>query len=414
MLDWLIVGGGLHGTHLARILTSEMEVPAEGVRVLDPHPAPLARWRECTRNTGMRLLRSPYVHQIDSHPFSLRRFSRSPGGRGRGGLVGFYGRPTLDLFDAHCDAVIRENGMDALRVVGRAGRIERVGEGYRVSSDAGEHDARRVVLALGASEHPHWPAWSAGAREGGAPVSHVFDPGFDRESLPEWEHAVVVGGGITAAQTALAMADRRPGRVTLVLRHPMRVRQFDSDPGWVGPRYLGPFARERDPARRREIIHRARHRGSMPGDVAAELRRALVTRILSMRTGTPIGLDAGGEGWVLRFDDELPPLMADRLVLATGFDGRRPGGFWIDEAVRSLSLPCAPCGYPIVDRDLQWASGLFVSGPLAELEIGPAARNIVGARMTADRLRAFGGPGAIARSRGGRGGSSRPTSLASG
>jgi hypothetical protein len=35
---------------------------------------------------------------------------------------------------------------------------------------------------------------------------------------------------------------------------------------------------------------------------------------------------------------------------------------------------------------LQWGPGLFVMGPLAELELGPTARNITGARAGAARI----------------------------
>ena len=54
--------------------------------------------------------------------------------------------------------------------------------------------------------------------------------------------------------------------------------------------------------------------------------------------------------------------------------------------VRDHALPCAVCGYPLVDRHLRWHPRLHVSGPLAELELGPVARNIVGARRAAERI----------------------------
>jgi len=60
---------------------------------------------------------------------------------------------------------------------------------------------------------------------------------------------------------------------------------------------------------------------------------------------------------------------------------------WLITAARHrASLPCASCGYPIVDTALRWHPHVHVSGPLAELELGPASRNIAGARMAADRL----------------------------
>lgn len=37
-------------------------------------------------------------------------------------------------------------------------------------------------------------------------------------------------------------------------------------------------------------------------------------------------------------------------------------------------------------RPLRWHPRLFVTGPLAELEIGPASRDIAGARMAARRV----------------------------
>jgi hypothetical protein len=79
-------------------------------------------------------------------------------------------------------------------------------------------------------------------------------------------------------------------------------------------------------------------------------------------------------------------LVADRVVLATGFHQGRPGGEWLDRAVLEHDLSVAPCGYPAVDARLRWAPGLHVSGALAELEIGPVARNLLGARLAGERL----------------------------
>jgi hypothetical protein len=42
----------------------------------------------------------------------------------------------------------------------------------------------------------------------------------------------------------------------------------------------------------------------------------------------------------------------------------------------------------VVDRTLAWAPGLHVSGALAELEVGPVARNIIGARLASEGVTA--------------------------
>lgn len=39
-----------------------------------------------------------------------------------------------------------------------------------------------------------------------------------------------------------------------------------------------------------------------------------------------------------------------------------------------------------VSNSLRWGPNLYVTGALAELEMGPIARNISGARQAADRI----------------------------
>jgi hypothetical protein len=77
------------------------------------------------------------------------------------------------------------------------------------------------------------------------------------------------------------------------------------------------------------------------------------------------------------------PLACDNFVLATGFQKTRPGGSLVKELINELHLPTSTCGFPLTDPDLQWAEGLFVTGGLAELTLGPVSRNITGARSAA-------------------------------
>lgn len=75
MLDWLIIGGGVHGTHISRVLTQRGGVAPDRVRVLDPHVEPLTRWHACAHNTGMTFLHSPAAHNIDVQPADLHHFA---------------------------------------------------------------------------------------------------------------------------------------------------------------------------------------------------------------------------------------------------------------------------------------------------------------------------------------------------
>ncbi len=387
MLDWLIIGGGIQGTHVSLYLTRRKNVAPDRVRVLDPYPAPLAVWERHSTNTGMEFLRSPHAHNLHFDPFSLVTFARTGAGAPLARFTEPFGRPALDLFQAHSAHLIERYHLDRLRITGRAQGLTRIQDGWRVETADGGIDTRHVVIAIGNTENPFWPEWSLPLREAGAPISHVFEADFDRAHLPAWEHAVVVGGGITAVQTALVLAMAQPGTVTLLMRHAPRVHNFDSDPAWIDGRQLQPFHQTQDYAQRRAIIAEARHRGSMPPDVARDLKTGLEGSLLQQHIDDITSVTQAQDGSTIEIHlANGNALRTDRLVLATGFDSARPGGVWLERAVADYGLPTAPDHYPILKPTLEWAQGLYVMGPLAELEVGPTARNFIGARLASDRI----------------------------
>ncbi|MGQ9898587.1 MAG: FAD-dependent oxidoreductase [Acidobacteriota bacterium] len=387
MLDWLVIGGGIHGVHVALVLTVRAGVVADRLRILDPQPALLARWTQCTGNVQMAFLRSPLVHHIGLGAFDLFEFSRTPEGKPYAAFAPPYDRPGYALFQVHCQHLLAQHRLEALHLQGQAIGLHRLGErGWRVETPNGSLEARRVVLALGLSDQPAYPDWARACQAADAPVRHVFDCDMHTAQLASWRHAVVFGGGISAAQLALALAARRPGTVTLLMPHPVRIHQFDSDPGWLGPKYMRAFEAETSLERRRQMIREARHRGSMPKDVYQDVRQAVQQGILCLQEAGVTSATPQTDGQVLLSLTTGDTLETDNLLLATGFEPQRPGGRWLDDTIATYELPVAPCGYPVVSKSLRWARGLYVTGPLAELELGPTARNIAGARKAADRL----------------------------
>jgi cation diffusion facilitator CzcD-associated flavoprotein CzcO len=386
MLNWLIVGGGIHGTYLTIFLLGRMGIKPETLRILDPHAEMLAVWEHHTANAGMEYLRSAHAHNLHFDPWSLATFTRTRAGAPLARFIEPYGRPSLELFRAHSRRLIERYKLDTLRVQSRAAGLIKLADGWRIETQDGDIEARNVILSIGATEQPFWPEWARQLRQAGAPVHHIFDMDFNRAALPDWKHTVVLGGGITAAQAALAMA--ADGPVTLLTRHVTRIHDFDSDPHWIDPRQLADFHATKDYAIRRSIIAGARHRGSMPSDVAAELQKAVLEAWLTRRMEQVTGAERLENGAIQLHFAEADSIETDCLVLATGFEPTRPGGAWLDEAIAAYGLPVAPDGYPIVDPTLCWARGLYVTGPLAELEVGPPARNIIGVRLAAERIRA--------------------------
>ncbi len=390
-LDWMIIGGGVHGTHLSLRLTSLPGSGGRKVRVLDPHPAALWTWNHCTRNTGMRFLRSPVVHHLGLDPMELRRFA----GRKlrkrqatRKYFQGWYLKPQYDLFQRHCRKVIKENNLSDIRLQGRALGLRPNGCGWRVETERGTITSERVVLALGLSEQPRWPEWAHPFRHEGSLIRHIFDPVYQIQDIPTGSRVAIIGGGITAAQVTIRLAKSGKYEPVLLSRRPLTCREFDSDPCYIGDKCMRNFRRQRCPGKRRELIRHARYPGSLTPEVHAELKFLLRDERVRHRQEN-----------ISRAGYQENPLQVelwnayresigsfDHVILCTGFEQGIPGGVFIQDAIRDRELPTAPCGYPMVKPSLEWTRNLFVMGPLAELEMGPTARNITGARQACERI----------------------------
>jgi len=136
-LDWLILGGGIHGTHLAIRMLAAGKVSADRLRLLDPHPGPLHCWDHCTHSVGMKFLRSPAVHQLAVSPFALYDFLNDRPLRDEPVFASPYNRPSLILFRAHCEHLIREHAIRDLWIQGRAIGLREQGCQWAVETDRG-------------------------------------------------------------------------------------------------------------------------------------------------------------------------------------------------------------------------------------------------------------------------------------
>jgi len=395
-LHLLVIGGGVHGTFLSHALTRQTGIDRAGVRVLDPFSEPLHYWRQYTGTIGMRFLRSPSSHNMDVDFRALRRWARTRSDGDPSEFIEPYARPSLELFDKHTDFVIRENGLQMLRLKGRAMAIDIKPGGVVVTfENDGTRErisARNVLIAIGRSEQLNVPSWAEILAKRGAPISHIFG-GSHAGAAGQFRRGeiVVVGGGITSAQFALAMHRKTNRQIVLVSRHESRIRMFDSNPCFIGPKCLSAFRTQPDYSSRRELIVRHRYPGSMPPYVAEELSDAVRTGAIRRIAGELTGAELT-DGCIRMAIREFSPsakktiVESERVYLATGFRTERPGGRLIDDSISRFKLPIATCGFPIVDANLRWAPGVYVAGPLAELELGPASLNIIGAHNAAKLL----------------------------
>ena len=381
VFDWIIIGGGIHGVHIAARLLGESKVKGNQLRIIDPGQSLLERWNTSTKTTGMTHLRSPSVHHLDLSPWSLMQYAKKYRKGQRKVFVPPYDRPNLLMFNEHCKGVIDKFQLSNLHIQDRVEQCSITNGGVLIKLKQNkELLARHIVLAIGASEQPAWPSW---APQEHPRVHHIFDPKFSEWSADEGSY-IIVGGGISAAQVAIRLVNKGY-HVDLVSRHSLRKHQFDSDSGWLGPKLMKKFSREKDFNQRRLLISQARHKGSVPPDVHRALRKAIHDQRLNWHKAEIDGMEFTDNSLQLKLENDIV-IKSQYLLLATGFTTTRPGGEMINELIKSASLPCAYCGYPIVDSALRWHPRIHVSGPLAELELGPVSRNIAGARRAADRL----------------------------
>ncbi|MCC5876518.1 MAG: FAD/NAD(P)-binding protein [Candidatus Sumerlaeia bacterium] len=381
MYDWIIVGGGVHGTHLALRLLNDAKISPDRLAVLDPAGRPLSRWNHCTRNVAMDYLRSTVVHHLDSDPLSLKKFGSNGKGPRKKEFLGTFQRPSYRLFQRHCDHVLESSGIERCYHRATALRIRRKGGYFSVETGEGDVTARHVLLALGLGDQLRFPEWARNAAA--LPVHHLFDQQFQTETFEPGQNPVIIGGGISATQLAISLAEKHRCRVTVVARHSPRAHEFDSDSCYMGPKCLNGFWRKTSLADRRDIIQQARKPGTIPRELHGRLRTLQSRDAIRWQVGEVSGVRQDQPGLELK---DGQGLAASSVVLATGFETGRPGGPMIDMLVKDMGLKTARCGYPVVGRDLQWGGNLHVTGPLAELELGPVSRNILGARLAADRI----------------------------
>ncbi|GAB3020778.1 FAD/NAD(P)-binding protein [Natronobiforma cellulositropha] len=385
MYECALVGGGIHGTYLVQRLLEETSLERSDLVIVDPRERLLESFRRKAHACEMAELRSTFVHHVGTEPFGLESFAES---RGREDELrptpGYPRRPSLSLFLDYADYVIETHDLESLhRRAGVTAIAERAG-GLELETTRGTIGARRCVLAVGQGR-PHRPAWAHGLER----VTHVFDEGFDADA---GGRTVVVGGGITAAQVATCLASRAD-EVTLCHRRPLERELVEADPRWINWKHIERHLHGHPPGARAryEVICEARNDATVPPYLHDDLEACADAGTLSVRRGEVADARAvDGEVRLLLAGGGC--LLADRVVLATGFDPVADHPF-VERVAGALGLERGYRGLAVLDDEtLAWrhtdgrSSRVFATGALAASSVGPLAGTIAGARRSADRI----------------------------
>lgn len=387
MIDWLIIGGGIHGITTAVYLLKNAVTTIDNLRLVDPHLEPLHNWNRCTKTIDMPYLRSPSVHHLHPEPFDLEKFAKTT--QLNDPFLGHYSRPKRDLFQQHNEQLIEQFQIKKAWLQDRVIDLYRRDRAWHVITANHQNIvARNVVLAIGQGERFAWPKWAANIHQQAQDrIFHLFEQRFPTlHKLPR--PVAIIGGGISAAHTAIKLSTLAPTETVLIKRHPYRIEPFDSDPGWLGPKHMTTFSRVTSFKKRRDMIRKARYKGSIPKELYRKLHQLEQKEHLHR-------FDGEVRSATLTEQDEMTLRLSTKRsvtvrtsLLATGFEQALPGHDWLSRVIKRYHLKRAPCGFPIVSERLEWAPNLHVTGALAELELGPIARNIAGARKAAERISA--------------------------
>lgn len=387
MNKWIIVGGGIQGITLATFLLKTAKTTIDKLAIIDRYDEPMSNWKNNTKFISMPFLRSPFVHHIDLDPFSLNAFVKKELYNHRTAFFGRYKRPSLDIFNEHCKYIINDLSIEQAWIKGDVCKVSKTKMGWQLRLENGQMvEGEKLALAIGIGEQlniPHWAENLMNHKKGN--IFHVFDK--EAPDLHNLKQPVtIIGGGITAAHLAIKLCDLYPKQVTLVKRHSFKIHDFDSDSGWLGPKKQQGFQQISSYQNRRKEIIAARNKGSIPQDIYIKLKNLVKRGVLSVENKEVFQGVIDNENLSL-FDKENNLItQTGSVILATGYMPNLPGSNWIKPLIEDLKLPYSKCGYPILSANLQWNQDLYVTGALAELEIGPIARNISGARQAAERI----------------------------
>ena len=159
------------------------------------------------------------------------------------GLSGLPGRPIpkrMGQWVARDDFVsYLEDCADSLDVRMRLGvrvqRIDRAGDGWRLTTNQGPVEADRVVVATGYNHTPWLPDWPG---KDGFTAELTHSSAYRNPSPYRGRQVLVVGSGNSGAEIAADLAEGGAAKVWISIRTPPNIVRRDN-PGGIAPQHLG-------------------------------------------------------------------------------------------------------------------------------------------------------------------------------
>ena len=373
-MHWTIIGGGLQGTTIA-IQLRELGLSRDKLTIIDPYATLCEQFNDFSHRISMPYLRSPIVHHIHPNPFHLKQFAKVQ--QYAHGTYGQYQRPQTDMFMHHVHEQVHHYDLNENHIQGYVEALAKKDGQWQIQlNDNQVIHTDCVILANGCTHKPYIPNIYQDAYD----VCHIFDKSFNTTMYGHSSH--VIGSGISAAHLTLKLINQSHDKVIhLWMNKDIDIQHFDADPGWLGPKNMNHFLNIESSLERQSIIQHERHKGSMPRELYLRLKKHIQSGRLIIHKENILSVDQH------QIHTEQAAIPYDFILLATGFEPTLLKQPMIQSLIKNEDAPLTRCGLPSISSELEWLPQLFVSGGLADLELGPFARNIMGGREAAQRIK---------------------------
>uniref|UniRef100_A0A090MIU3 L-ornithine N(5)-monooxygenase [NAD(P)H] n=1 Tax=Fusarium clavum TaxID=2594811 RepID=A0A090MIU3_9HYPO len=321
-----------------------------------------------------------------------------------------YYNPSTALFCDHCEKVaaryrlgpdiIRKEALEHLdysEVKGVSLDGEKL---FTVTSNKVRRYARTVVLAVGpanVAKIPHIPSMPDTELPQTCHSMHITefpDPLVkQRIAARRQTNILVVGGGLTSAQLTDLAIRKGVTKVWHVMRGPLRIKHFDVSLEWMGKfknAKQAQFYYADSDDERIEMIKEARGGGSITPVFHKRLKKHLATKKLELFTETNLvdaSFDAETGTWTVQTNPPIEMPAMDYMYFATGIQTNFSSLPYLQTILEKHPIE-GRGGFPCINNDLMWNDEvpLFMMGRLAALRLGPAAPNLGGAQIGAERV----------------------------